>query len=164
MSGDVPSVATDHLRAIYRQAREEFPRECCGYILGDGEDAVLVECANRQDQLHALDPEAHPRTAENGYNIGGKELLTLVRSFESSRPARIIYHSHPRVGAYFSDEDTQAAIAAGYAVDYLVVDVQDDGVREAVLFRRNGDRYEAIASYPGDEPGDEPGGRAGDRG
>jgi proteasome lid subunit RPN8/RPN11 len=149
-SPSVPSIATDHLEAIYRQARAEFPKECCGYILGEGDDAVLVECKNRQDQLHALDPAEHPRTAENGYNIGGKELLTLVRSFDSDQPARVIYHSHPRVGAYFSEEDTRAAIAAGYPVDYLVVDVQDDGVREAILFRREGDRYVPIASYPGD--------------
>jgi [CysO sulfur-carrier protein]-S-L-cysteine hydrolase len=151
MSGEpVPTIATDHLEAIYRQARAEFPKECCGYILGEGDDAVLVECKNRQDQLHALDPEAHPRTAENGYNIGGKELLTLVRSFDGDEPARVIYHSHPRVGAYFSEEDTRAAIAAGYPVDYLVVDVQADGVREAILFRREGDRYVPIASFPGD--------------
>lgn len=137
------------LEQIYRQARAEFPKECCGYILGTGPDAELVACKNRQDQLHQLDPEAHPRTAENGYNIGGKELLTLVRSFETDRPASIIYHSHPRVGAYFSEEDTNAAIAAGYPVDYLVVDVQDDEVKESKLFRREGDTYVEIARFDG---------------
>jgi proteasome lid subunit RPN8/RPN11 len=150
MSGDTPAIAREHLSAIYRQARAEFPKECCGYILGTGPNAELVSCKNRQDQLHELDPVEHPRTAENGYNIGGKELLTLVRSFESPRPVSIIYHSHPRVGAYFSDEDTAAAIAAGYPVDYLVIDVQDDAVKEAVLFRRQGDRYICIATFPGD--------------
>jgi [CysO sulfur-carrier protein]-S-L-cysteine hydrolase len=149
MSGDAPTICTEHLQAIYRQARAEFPRECCGYILGHGDDAELVTCENRQDKLHALDPEANPRTAENGYNIGGKELLRLVRSFEGDRPATIIYHSHPRVGAYFSREDTDAALAAGYPVDYLVVDVQDDTVREAKLFRRAGDAYVEIARFDG---------------
>jgi [CysO sulfur-carrier protein]-S-L-cysteine hydrolase len=84
MSGE-PAPATisrEHLLAIYRQSRVEFPKECCGYLLGRAPDATLVPCKNRQDQLHALDPEEHPRTAENGYNIGGKELLDLVRSFE----------------------------------------------------------------------------------
>ncbi len=148
MSGD-DAITPEHLLAIYRQARAEFPKECCGYLLGVAPAAELVQCQNRQDQLHALDPEAHPRTAENGYNIGGKQLLTLVRSFESDRPATIIYHSHPRVGAYFSEEDTRAAIAAGLAVDYLVVDVQDTVIREAKLFRRNGDRYLEIARFDG---------------
>jgi proteasome lid subunit RPN8/RPN11 len=150
MSGDT-SITREHLRAIYEQARAEFPKECCGYFLGRGDDALLVPCKNRQDQLHALDPEEHPRTAENGYNIGGKELLTLTRSLESDRPVSIIYHSHPRVGAYFSEEDTRAALASGYPVDYLVVDVQEHEVREAKLFRREGEGYTEIARFEGAE-------------
>ena len=151
MSGESSSnvIAPAHLEAIYRQARAEFPKECCGFILGEGDRAELVPCINRQDQLHALDPEAHPRTAENGYNIGGKQLLQLVRSFESEQPARIIYHSHPRVGAYFSEEDTRAALGAGYPCDYLVVDVQDQGIVEAKLFRQDGERYVEIARFEG---------------
>jgi proteasome lid subunit RPN8/RPN11 len=151
MSGE-PSIRREHLLAIYQQSRAEFPKECCGYILGAGGTAELVPCINRQDQLHALDPEAHPRTAENGYNIGGKQLLQLVRSFESDKPARVIYHSHPRVGAYFSEEDTRAAVAAGYPCDYLVVDVQEHGVIEAKLFRRDGDRYVEIERFDGAAP------------
>ncbi|MCX4245692.1 Mov34/MPN/PAD-1 family protein [Paraliomyxa miuraensis] len=144
-----PTLAPAHLQAIYRQARDEFPRECCGYVLGQGEAAELVPCKNVQDQLHALDPETFPRTAENGYNIGGKELLRLTRSLDGEHPVRIVYHSHPRVGAYFSEEDTRAAIAADWPVDYLVVDVQEHEVVEAVLFRRAGDRYERIARFEG---------------
>jgi proteasome lid subunit RPN8/RPN11 len=144
MSGE-PSLSREQLLAIYRQARAEFPRECCGYIRGDG----VIACKNRQDQLHALDRETHPRTAENGYNIGGRELLDLSRSFESDSPVRIIYHSHPRVGAYFSEEDTRAAIAAGYPVDYLVVDVQDDEIVEAKLFRQDGESFVEIERFDG---------------
>lgn len=147
--GDVPTIATEHLQAIYAQAQAEFPRECCGYILGEGPAAELVPCVNMQDQLHALDPEAFPRTSENGYNIGGKQLLRLTRSLDGALPARIVYHSHPRVGAYFSEEDTRAAIAADWPVDYLVIDVQEHAVVEAVLFRRQGERYEPIARFAG---------------
>ena len=148
---DLPA---DMLEAIYRHARETYPRECCGYVFGPGPNAEppeLVKCTNRQDQLNQMDPQAHPRTAKNAYNIGGKELLTLVRSFESERPVAIIYHSHPDVGAYFSEEDTRAAVAAGYPVDYLVVDCQAEGVPQAITFRRDGDaeRYVEVARYPG---------------
>ena len=149
MSGE-PVIPPAILAAIYEQSRAEFPRECCGYLIGSGSAMERVACENRQDKLHQLDPEAHPRTAENGYNIGGRELLNLVRSFEGDHPVTIIYHSHPRVGAYFSEEDTRAALAAGYPVDYLVVDVQEDGVRESVLFRLDGQRYAEIARFPGD--------------
>jgi proteasome lid subunit RPN8/RPN11 len=150
MSGDAPTISREHLLAIYRQARAEFPKECCGYILGTGTEAELAPCENRQDKLHALDPAAHPRTAENGYNIGGKQLLTLVRSFESDKPATIIYHSHPLVGAYFSEEDTRAALGAGYPCDYLVVDVQEREIVEAKLFRQDGERYVEIARFDGE--------------
>jgi proteasome lid subunit RPN8/RPN11 len=142
-------IPADILEAIYRQAREEFPKECCGYLRGTGASTRLVSCKNRQDQLHALDPSAHPRTAENAYNIGGKELLDLVRSFDGDDPVTIIYHSHPRVGAYFSEEDVRAAISAGYPVDYLVIDAQETGIKEAILFRREGDGYAELARYPG---------------
>jgi [CysO sulfur-carrier protein]-S-L-cysteine hydrolase len=147
--GDAPRISAAHLDAIYRHSRQEFPKECCGFILGEGDDAELVLCENRQDKLHALDPVEHPRTAENGYNIGGKQLLQLTRSFESAKPARIIYHSHPRVGAYFSAEDTRAAIAAGYPCDYLVVDVQESEIKGAKLFRREGEHYVEIDALPG---------------
>jgi len=148
MSGnDTPSLLEAHLEAIYAQARAEFPKECCGYVHGRGAQARVVPCKNRQDQLHAFNPEDHPRTAENGYNIGGRELLDLSRSFESDDPATIIYHSHPRVGAYFSGEDTAAALSAGLPVDYLVIDTQEDGVGGAVLFRRDGDGYVEVERF-----------------
>ena len=147
----LPEFPAGALEAIYRQAVSEFPAECCGYLLGTGPEAQLVVCTNRQDKLHQLDPQAHPRSSANAYNIGGRELLNLARSFDTDLPATVIYHSHPRVGAYFSEEDVRAAEAAGYPVDYLVVDVQDDGVREAILFRREGDgdavSYEARAKF-----------------
>lgn len=142
------SIPEAALRDLYEHARAEFPSECCGYLYGDGPTLEVRRCKNRQDQLHALDPEAHPRTAANAYNIGGRELLDLVRSFESERPVTVIYHSHPRVGAYFSAEDERAAIAAGYPVDYLVIDAQEDEIREAALFRRReGEAPEGEGAY-----------------
>jgi [CysO sulfur-carrier protein]-S-L-cysteine hydrolase len=148
MSGE-PSIPRDILLKIYAQARAEFPKECCGYLFGSGARTELVQCRNRQDQLHALDPQTHTRTAENAYNIGGKELLDLARSFDSDRPVTVIYHSHPRVGAYFSEEDTRAALGTGFPVDYLVVDAQETSIVEAKLFRRDGDVYVEIERFEG---------------
>jgi len=140
------TIPTAALQELYRHAREEFPNECCGYLFGSGETLELRRCRNRQDQLHALDPEANPRTAANGYNIGGRELLDLVRSFDGDRPVTVIYHSHPRVGAYFSAEDANAAIAAGFPVDYLVIDAQEQTIVEARLFRRRADADAAAST------------------
>lgn len=146
------------LARIFAQARAEFPSECCGYLRGRGEATQLVPCKNFQDRLHALDPETYPRTAANGYNFGGREQIEFARGFEAADPPTIIYHSHPRVGAYFSAEDETAALSAGWSVDYLVVDVQEHGVREAVLFRRDpsaapgAPAFVAVARFPGEVP------------
>lgn len=149
MSGEVPTLPREHLMAIYRQARAEFPNECCGFILGQGETSETVACQNVMDKYHRLDPEEFPRTAADGYKFDFKAARQLDESFGGDKPATIIYHSHPRVGAYFSDEDTAAAIATQWPVDYLVVDVQDDEIVEALLFRQKGDRYEQIARFDG---------------
>ena len=160
MSGEVPTIPTAVLEGIYRHARAEFPNECCGFILGEGESAELVPCENVQDRYHAVDPETYPRTAATAYTFGGKDLRRLAASLDSDKPATIVYHSHPRVGAYFSAEDARAASSAGWPVDYLVVDCQEHEVREARLFRRREgavseehdehDEYVEIARYPGD--------------
>jgi [CysO sulfur-carrier protein]-S-L-cysteine hydrolase len=139
------------LAAIYRHAQATFPNECCGFIVGSGADAEAVECENWQDRYHAVDPEAYPRTAETAYTFGGKDLRRLAESLDSDRPATVVYHSHPRVGAYFSAEDSKAALAAGWPVDYLVIDCQAHGVPGAVLFRKHEDRdeYVEVMRYAG---------------
>lgn len=150
MSGDAPVLPRELLLAIYQQAREEFPNECCGYVLGQGEEAQQVRCVNVMDKYHRVDPQTYPRTAATAYMLDYKDIRRLDESLGSERPATVIYHSHPRVGAYFSEEDTRAALATHWPVDYLVVDVQEDEVVEALLFRRFDDeRYEQIARFDG---------------
>lgn len=150
---EIPAAA---LAQIYAQARAEFPSECCGYLHGRGPATRVVACKNFQDKLHALDPEANPRTSVNGYNFGGRELMTFMRAFDGDDPPTVVYHSHPRVGAYFSAEDERAALGANLTVDYLVVDAQEDGVRGAVLFRRDPEAapgapaFVEVARYPGE--------------
>jgi proteasome lid subunit RPN8/RPN11 len=142
------SIRPSVLDAIYRHAREAFPDECCGYVVGTGPAASVVRCANRQNELHALDPEAFPRTAADGYQIDGRELLELVRSFDGEHPATIVYHSHPRGRAFFSDEDARAALLAGYPVDYLVIEIDDDRMCAAALFCLTAERtFEEIARF-----------------
>lgn len=148
MSGE-PALGRAQLEQIYRHARAEHPRECCGFVLGRGEAAEVVQCRNEQDRYHALDPDTYPRTSANAYMFGPKDVLRLDRSLGSELPATIIYHSHPRVGAYFSDEDVRAAVSAGWSVDYLVVDCQDDEIREAKLFRREGEGFVEVERFAG---------------
>jgi proteasome lid subunit RPN8/RPN11 len=144
MSGDIPRAVLD---AIYAHARQGYPEEVCGFIVGTDE---ARRCENRQNALHAEDPATFPRDARTAYNLGARDIMFLDRSQKSERPVRVIYHSHVDVGAYFSAEDERAATSDGellYPVDYLVVDVQKDGVRGAKLFRFDGGKFVEVASY-----------------
>jgi len=159
MSGEIPRAVLD---AIYAHAREGYPEEVCGFIIGlgprpqagAGSEATAQwearRCENRQNALHAEDPATFPRDAKTAYNLGAKDLFFLDRSLGTDRPVKIIYHSHVDVGAYFSPEDERAAAPDGellYPVDYLVVDVTKDGARGAKLFRFDGGRFVEIGSY-----------------
>jgi proteasome lid subunit RPN8/RPN11 len=142
--GELPRAVLDE---IYAHARAGYPEEVCGLIIGGDE---VRRCENRQNALHAEDPQAFPRDARTAYNLGPKDLFFLDKSLRSERPVRVIYHSHPDVGAYFSDEDARAATSEGellYPVDYLVVDVRADGVRGARLFRFASGAFVEVASF-----------------
>ena len=91
------TIAEPVLAAIYAHARAAFPAECCGYVRGDAE---VVACTNAQEA--GANPFAPDRAADSGFAIAGAELLAFARTFDSSRPARIVYHSHPNGRAYFS--------------------------------------------------------------
>jgi adenylyltransferase/sulfurtransferase len=128
------------LDAVYAHARESYPEECCGFLIGPPGGALdeARRVVNRQNELHAADPTQFPRDARTAYNMGATDILALEKSQGGPRPVGVIYHSHCEVGAYFSAEDARAATWEGeplYPVDYLVVDVRQDGVRGAKRFR-----------------------------
>lgn len=142
----LPDLAPHVLQDMYAHARETYPEECCGFLLGVHDRAeidAVQRCVNEQNRYHQLDPERFPRTAREAYYLGGKDLRFLMASLSSPRPVKIIYHSHPDVGAYFSDEDTRAALGREpdataepqYPVDHIVIDAQSDHIAGAKLFR-----------------------------
>jgi proteasome lid subunit RPN8/RPN11 len=145
-NASLPIISQQILREIYAHARETYPEECCGFLIGPRDTAEIDEvrlCVNQQNRYHALDPERFPRTAREAYYLGGKDLRFLVESMSSARPVKIIYHSHPDVGAYFSAEDTRAALGREpddtaeplYPVDHIVIDAQADRIAGAKMYR-----------------------------
>lgn len=141
MSGEV-AVAPAVLDAVYRHARDTYPEECCGFLLGPRDSPEnrcdeAQRCENRQNVLHAEDPVRNPRTARTAYQLGAKDLLLLGKSLRGERPVKVVYHSHIDAGAYFSAEDQRAATLDGepaYPVAYLVIDAQVDRIGGARLF------------------------------
>ena len=130
------------LEPILTQARESFPQECCGVILGKKDNKAfsrLYPCRNAQDEFHQKDPEAFARTAQTAYFIDPKQLLSLHKELRhQSEEIRIIYHSHINTHAYFSEEDKRLALYEGQPlypdVDYAVISVIDGETCEVMVF------------------------------
>lgn len=118
------------LARIYQHAREAFPDECCGYLVGARDVEDVVPCRNAQGD-GSTSPE---RGADRGFVISGRELFDFARSFDTGRPACIVYHSHTNGRAYFSETDRVMAVSARYPVQHLVVGVTADAITEAAQF------------------------------
>lgn len=122
------------LEQIFHHGEETYPYECCGLVLADG---TVRRATNIQNELHSADPARYTRDASRGYTFSPTDLIAMEKSLELECPAQIIYHSHPDVGAYFSDEDRSKALFCGtpiYPVSYLVVDVKCGQAMGASLF------------------------------
>jgi proteasome lid subunit RPN8/RPN11 len=156
-----PTLSAEALAAMYAHARRDYPHECCGIVFGPkGTPAAdrAVACVNTQNDLHAQDPVTHARDARTAYNLGAGDLFKLGKSLRGDAPAKIIYHSHVDVGAYFSDTDQAAAVMDGepsYPVEYVVIDVRQSGGEVSVggaaqfAWDETAIRYVEVGRYPG---------------
>lgn len=133
---------------VYAHAMTWFPKECCGLLLAgvDGPECLLLD--NLLDAAHASDPERFPRTGDDGYLLDGREIEDA-----DARGQRVvaIFHSHVRVGAYFSDEDRAQAMAPWDeplypGVEYVVLDARDAGVEGFKTFGWSEDAQDFVAS------------------
>jgi len=128
----------DQLARIVSLARDAYPNEACGLVVGRSwDEARLVELENQQDRYHARDPVRFPRTARTAYAM---HPLKVSEAVEAAGGLLCIWHSHCDVGAYFSEEDVRVALGGGEAplwpgTDYLVVSCRAHGVDDLQLFR-----------------------------
>jgi proteasome lid subunit RPN8/RPN11 len=136
------------LRAMAAHAREAYPAEACGIIIGTEERLTrLARCRNAQDELHAEDPAAYPRTSRDGYSIHPADMFAVMKEArERGEAFRVVYHSHVDAGAYFSDEDKRVATWDGEPTypetAHVVISVMGGEPKEANLFRWNPERRE----------------------
>ena len=100
--------------AIAEHAKDAYPEECCGVILGDDGGDEVHRLVNLQNTLHANDPETFSRDARTAYTLDPKELEAVLQQAERRGLAfKALYHSHPDHDAYFSDEDRACATPFG---------------------------------------------------
>jgi len=133
------------LREIAAHARSTYPAECCGIVMSDRDGApTFVPIANIAGTAEALGTSR--RTGRDGYVMDPKALLSALSGAEEAGGSlRVIVHSHPDVGAYFSKEDRDMALGGGDfplwpGVDYLVVSCRAGGVDDAKLYSWNENR------------------------
>jgi proteasome lid subunit RPN8/RPN11 len=104
-------IARTALDEIVAHARASHPDECCGAVLEIGGRDVVRRFTNVQGRLHREDPAANPRDARTAYAPDPKELFAAVRDGDAAGARlKVFYHSHTRVGAYFSGEDRARAL------------------------------------------------------
>ena len=138
-----PFLSGEALGVIYAHARRDYPNECCGIVYGPRGRRVAnraICCKNIQNQMHVHDPARYLRDAHRAYSFAAREIVALQKSLGGATPAKIIYHSHVDVGAYFSVADQEGALLDGepaYPVEYVVVDVRNNGRCSAKQFAWN---------------------------
>jgi [CysO sulfur-carrier protein]-S-L-cysteine hydrolase len=123
------------LNAVYEHAVASYPSECCGIVTGRGEIQRVHACRNLQDELHARDPETHPRTSREAYAMDREEAERIMGEAAANGESVIaFYHSHIDCGAYFSpmDKEVQTVFGEPEFPDavHMVVAVQGGNINE----------------------------------
>jgi [CysO sulfur-carrier protein]-S-L-cysteine hydrolase len=123
------------IEAISKQAIAEYPSECCGIVTGNASTQRVHPCRNRQDELHARDPETHPRTSREAYDIDRNEMERIFADAASKNELVLcFYHSHIDCGAYFSKMDKDVLTVFGEPEHpeavHVVVSVRDRQIKE----------------------------------
>lgn len=125
---------------VRTHCRQEYPDECCGVLVGLADGTVRsIRVRNIQNEMHAKDPVAYPRTARTAY-AGHPSDLREALDLAEAPGGRLVafYHSHPDHASYFSEEDTAQATPFGEPsypdALQVVVSVYDREVRDIKAF------------------------------
>ena len=94
-------IEADPWAAMVAHAREVYPNECCGAMLGAIEGHKTVRLAMRLENAYAGAQRAR-------YELRPEDLLAADKAARARNLDLIgIYHSHPDCDAYFSKTDLQ---------------------------------------------------------
>jgi len=95
-------IQPDPWETMVKHAREVYPNECCGAMLGsiDGDNKLVLAA---MPLVNAFDGAQATR-----YELRPEDLLAADRAARERKMDLIgIYHSHPDCDAYFSKTDLQ---------------------------------------------------------
>lgn len=97
-------------------ARQEYPRECCGVLVGrkDGDKEVLEVHPSRNLRRGAYEYEIEPKKLLEAFRRADKKSLEVIG----------FYHSHPNIAPYPSQIDSSTAWV-GFS--YVIVSISLGG-------------------------------------
>jgi proteasome lid subunit RPN8/RPN11 len=105
------------LELIAEHARENFPHECCGILLVQGQDSSVVSSMLPAENAEEDQPE-HKYLLDYKTHLKAVEMEALGEACIAG-----YYHSHPNGRARPSERDIKQAIAC---VTYLIVGLGDE--------------------------------------
>jgi len=122
--------------AMVAHARQTYPNECCGAMLGSIDDAgktvrVALPLENAFDGVQAARYELRPQDLLGADKAARARHMDLIG----------IYHSHPDCGAYFSKTDLQNS-CPWYS--FVVLSVQKGEFDHAASYLPNAEQTEAV--------------------
>ncbi len=132
------------LAEVFKHAESEYPRECCGVILGRRGDVEaltrVIPCENIQEISADKDAAKPSFSARHAYRIDPSQLLTIQKeNRKTDERIAVFYHSHPDSPPVLSRRDMEMACPVGRPlypdVWYLVVSVQNAAVISWRVFR-----------------------------
>ena len=122
--------------AMISHARETYPNECCGAMLGaiDGAGKTVRVALPLENAFHGVQAAR--------YELRPQDLLAADHAAHERHMELIgIYHSHPDCGAYFSKTDLQNS-CPWYS--FVVLSIQKGEFHHAAGYLPNAEQTEAI--------------------
>jgi proteasome lid subunit RPN8/RPN11 len=128
-------IAAQPWRQMVEHARDTYPNECCGAMLGTVEDG-------RKQVVIAMPLEnASAGSQRARYELRPMDLLNAEREARKQNMDLVgIYHSHPDCGAYFSETDLKNS-CPWYS--FVVLSIQNGAFDHANSFLPNPDQTAA---------------------
>jgi len=132
-------ISEEPWQVMVDHARQTYPRECCGVMLGtvptDGSEKQVVRAVPVEN--------AYEGGQEDRYEIRPTDLLKVEREARAAGLSVVgIYPSHPDCGAYFSKTDLQNS-CPWYS--FVVISIVKGDYNEANCFLPNADCTQADA-------------------
>lgn len=131
------------LNELKNHAREAYPEECCGLVLGPEPRRFesVHRCRNEMTRMHQQNPKLHTRDGTRAFHMNESDYLEVQTQAEDrGLLVSAVYHSHINWGLYFSKLDQAYALNPGFPFPeacHIVISVMEGVVeKESAAFVR----------------------------